>query len=216
MMSGTDPSNDAPTMDASHHAGDVDPLHDGAFSRRELSKGKRSLVFAVVAILWLVLDIVTKGIANSHTVGQVFAVPLPGIIDLKLVHNTGGAWGMFGDMTLLLGIISALICVAIIVFVFFCKDLTSLSVISLALVFAGGLGNAIDRFEYGYVIDFISTAFIDFPVFNVADIGVTCGIVLFLISLIGFKGSYGEKDVDIETCDRDSRSRGKDMTGGGE
>ena len=49
---------------------------------------------------------------------------------------------------------------------------------------AGGIGNAIDRFVRGYVVDLIDPTFIDFPVFNVADIGVTIGIVLFMASLI--------------------------------
>ena len=52
------------------------------------------------------------------------------------------------------------------------------------LVVAGGIGNAIDRFSQGYVVDFIEPVFIDFPVFNVADIGVTCGFVLFLVGVI--------------------------------
>ena len=49
---------------------------------------------------------------------------------------------------------------------------------------AGGIGNAIDRFAQSYVVDFIEFSFIDFPVFNVADIGVTCGFVLLFIGLI--------------------------------
>ena len=52
------------------------------------------------------------------------------------------------------------------------------------VVVAGGLGNAIDRFALGYVVDFIEPVFIDFPVFNVADIGVTCGFVLFFAGML--------------------------------
>ena len=54
---------------------------------------------------------------------------------------------------------------------------------SVACVVGGGLGNMVDRLARGSVTDFIATAFIDFPVFNVADIAVTCGIA---ISLIGY------------------------------
>ena len=49
---------------------------------------------------------------------------------------------------------------------------------------SGGLGNAIDRFSQLYVVDFIDFTFIDFPVFNVADIGVTCGFVLLVIGYL--------------------------------
>ena len=55
-----------------------------------------------------------------------------------------------------------------------------------ALVVAGGLGNAFDRFMLGYVVDFINLTFIDFPVFNIADIGVTCGFVLAAIAFLFF------------------------------
>ena len=50
-------------------------------------------------------------------------------------------------------------------------------------MFAGGLGNAVDRFTLGYVVDFIDPVFIDFPTFNIADIGVTCGFVIFFAAL---------------------------------
>ena len=53
-----------------------------------------------------------------------------------------------------------------------------------ALIVAGGLGNALDRFTLGYVVDFIDTTFISFPTFNVADIGVTCGFVLFFAGML--------------------------------
>ena len=56
--------------------------------------------------------------------------------------------------------------------------------IGLGLVIGGGIGNAIDRFVLGYVVDFIDLSFMDFPVFNIADIGVTCGLALFLIGWI--------------------------------
>ena len=76
-------------------------------------------------------------------------------------------------------------CIAIaLFFLFLSKNISIPETIGMALVFAGGIGNAIDRFAQGYVVDFIHFVFIDFPVFNIADIGVTCGMVLFLVSFI--------------------------------
>ena len=64
-----------------------------------------------------------------------------------------------------------------------------------ALVVAGGIGNAIDRFIQGYVVDFIELSFMDFPVFHIADIGVTCGVVLIFIAVIFFwRGDDGASD----------------------
>ena len=58
--------------------------------------------------------------------------------------------------------------------------------VSLMLLFAGALGNAIDRVFRGFVVDFIKTSFINFPVFNVADIAITVGAALFIIYLMFF------------------------------
>ena len=53
----------------------------------------------------------------------------------------------------------------------------------IAAVYGGGLGNMIDRVRLGYVVDMIETSFMDFPVFNVADIFITCGCILMLLHL---------------------------------
>lgn len=142
------------------------------------------LTFVLVAVVWFALDLVTKGIFNAYEPGQVVGGPFLGIFQFTLVHNTGGAWGIFGDMTMLLGVFSLVVCIGLAAYVFAYAPESSLStVVGVALVVAGGVGNAIDRFTLGYVVDFIQPVFIDFPVFNIADIGVTCGIVLFVVSL---------------------------------
>ena len=57
---------------------------------------------------------------------------------------------------------------------------------AISLIFAGAMGNGIDRFFRGYVVDFIETTFINFSVFNVADILITIGSILFIIYVILF------------------------------
>ena len=61
---------------------------------------------------------------------------------------------------------------------------SSFQLILIAIIAAGGIGNAIDRLVTGYVVDFICFDFIDFPVFNIADIGVTCGITILAAILL--------------------------------
>ena len=141
-------------------------------------------VFAAVACAWILLDRLTKLWADTVEPGSVLVDDIFGLFELRLVHNTGAAWGIFSDATQLLGIFSIVVCVAILVilFTYLRKRGSMAETVFLALVFAGGLGNAIDRIQYSYVVDFINAKFIDFPVFNVADIGVTCGIVAFLIA----------------------------------
>lgn len=152
----------------------------------DTKRSRNTLVFGIVALAWLALDTLTKSYFNgSYAVGEVVTGPLLGLVRFHLVHNTGAAWGMFGDSTFLLGVMSLIVCVLLTVYLFFLAHRPStLQVVGVALVVAGGLGNAFDRFALGYVVDFIEPVFIDFPVFNVADIGVTCGFVLFLVGVI--------------------------------
>jgi signal peptidase II len=57
-------------------------------------------------------------------------------------------------------------------------------------IYGGGLGNMIDRFRLGYVVDMIETTFMEFPVFNVADCFITCGCILMMAHLILFNKEF--------------------------
>lgn len=142
-------------------------------------------VFAAVVLLWLAADIATKAVCNGYGLGEVIAGPFLGLVQFRLAHNTGAAWGMFGDSTFALGVMSLLVCAALAAYlVATARRANLVEVVGIALVVAGGLGNALDRFTLGYVVDFIDTTFIEFPTFNVADIGVTCGFVLFFVGML--------------------------------
>ncbi|MCR2036496.1 signal peptidase II [Adlercreutzia caecimuris] len=142
-------------------------------------------VFAAVVLLWLAADIATKAVCNGYGLGEVIAGPFLGLVQFRLAHNTGAAWGMFDDSTFALGVMSLLVCAALTAYLIATAKRANLAeVIGVALVVAGGLGNALDRFTLGYVVDFIDTTFIEFPTFNVADIGVTCGFVLFFAGML--------------------------------
>ena len=167
---------------------------DGVFSR--VSWGKFSLFF-IVALAWFALDVASKTYANSSDRDDVFAGPFGGLFQFKLTYNTGAAWSMFSGSTLLLGLIAVVVLIVLLfLMAIFSRHVTWIEAFSLGLVFAGGIGNALDRFTLGYVVDFIQTLFISFPTFNVADIGITCGVVLFLISFLyrTFKQDSEEKE----------------------
>lgn len=143
-------------------------------------------LFVPMMVIWVVIDQLTKAYFNgSYEVGQVITQPIAGIFRFHLVYNTGGAWSIFSGATWALGAFSLVVCVALTAYLFAsAREATGAEAVGLALVVAGGLGNAIDRFALGFVVDFIEPVFIDFPVFNVADIGVTCGFVIFFIALL--------------------------------
>ena len=145
---------------------------------------RNAAIFFPVAALWLVLDLATKAFFNGFPPGTVVTGPMLGLIQFRVAHNTGAAWGMFDQSTVALGVMSLVVCAALTVYLFTAGRHASVpETLGVALIVAGGIGNAVDRFTLGYVVDFIDPAFIDFPVFNMADIGVTCGIVVFVAAL---------------------------------
>ena len=145
----------------------------------------RTVVLVAIVVIWVVLDQLTKSLVAGQELGVRFAGPFLGLIDFRLVHNTGGAWGIFEGNPAALGVFSLVVCVLLLGYYFWQRrEVNMLQTVGIALIVAGGIGNVIDRFAQGYVTDFIEFSFFDFPVFNVADIGVTCGFVLLFLGLI--------------------------------
>ena len=115
-------------------------------------------------------------------VGSVGAIN--GFLEWNYVENTGAAFGSFSGNTALLSIITAVIIIAGIAVIILKKINNKFLLVTATVIIAGGLGNLIDRIFRGYVVDFIKVLFIDFPVFNFADILVTCGSFMLIIYLI--------------------------------
>lgn len=111
---------------------------------------------------------------------------LPGVMDLTYVQNTGAAFSIFEDHTWVLAILSAIIAAGLIVLLF--KNVFShpFGRTTLALVIGGAIGNLIDRVAFGFVTDMFRTLFMNFAVFNVADICVVVGGILFTIYFLFF------------------------------
>ncbi|WP_251197961.1 signal peptidase II [Anaerotardibacter muris] len=144
---------------------------------------RNRIAFCVIVVLWVFFDRVTKIWFEGRPAGAS-AIDVGGIVELKLAHNFGAAWSSFSGMTMGLIVVTFILCIVIVTYALMVSKAASmLEMVGLALVFAGGVGNLIDRMVNGYVIDFISPLFIDFPTFNIADTGITCGIVCVIIAL---------------------------------
>ncbi|MDO4753510.1 MAG: signal peptidase II [Bacillota bacterium] len=148
----------------------------------------------VCSLLLIALDQWTKYLALQHLQGRAPIVLLDNILGFRFLENNGAAWGMLGGQRLLLLIAPVIGCGALAYFYFKTRGRNSiLLALGIALIFAGGAGNLIDRaFRDGHVVDFIEVLFIQFPVFNVADICVTCGSVLSAIYLLFVEGRKNE------------------------
>ncbi len=140
-------------------------------------------------LVFIICAIVLFGIDRLSKIWAVNCLPeegmgfIPGIIGFALVFNSGGSFGMFQGATWLFLLISTAAAIAILIYLIKYKKHTTFESLLMAAVFSGALGNAFDRFVNGMVTDFIYFKFVNFAVFNVADICITTGVVLWLIYL---------------------------------
>ena len=149
------------------------------------------ILMGIMAVCIVAIDQVTKFItvANIPLLGNVPAID--GVFHFTFVQNTGAAFSSFEGMQWLFALIFALFTAGVIwEFATRRMGFTTLERWCIAAVWAGGLGNMIDRVRLGYVVDMICTDFITFPVFNVADIFITCGCILLLVHLVFFNKGF--------------------------
>ena len=163
----------------------------------EIKKRKTYIGIGIVLIAALVfLDQFTKHLAVLHLKDQPNIIWVKGVMELEYLENRGAAFGILQNQQWLFILLFFLFVTAVIIF--YCrmpleKKYLPVQIISLFLI-AGGLGNLIDRIRLGYVIDFFYFSLINFPIFNVADIYVTVGMVILFILLIFY---YKEEDFDL-------------------
>ena len=119
------------------------------------------------------------------TIGDSYTV-IPHFLNITSHRNNGAAWGILsGKMGFF--VIITLIILAILI-IFYIKEAKGnlFMQIALSLLFAGAIGNFIDRLFHGEVVDFIDTNIFgyDFPIFNVADSSLTVGVIFIIIALL--------------------------------
>ena len=120
---------------------------------------------------------------------------IPGLLQLTYVQNTGAAFSSFEGQQWLFALIF-LVFTGMIVWEFFRNTMkfTTFEWWCIAAIYGGGLGNMIDRIRMGYVVDMIETTFMEFPVFNVADIFITCGCIAMMVSLVFFNKTFWKEE----------------------
>lgn len=135
-------------------------------------------------IILVAVDQVVKKAAVANLQGKEPKVLIKNIIGLTYAENTGAAFSFMSNSTTLLSVITLVLLLAGAAALFTGKIRGKLLSVCAVLIISGGTGNLIDRFAQGYVVDYIETLFIDFPVYNLADIFVTCGVFVVCIYLI--------------------------------
>ncbi len=162
-------------------------------AKKKLTKKMRDhvrsrAIFSVASltILWVILlDRLSKiYFTSTLDVGETIPI-IANRIHFTLVYNTGIAFGLLKGRNEILLIIPAFIIAAILIHLFISSRkgiAPPLYVFSFALIIGGAAGNLIDRFSYGYVIDFIDLRI--WPVFNIADSCITIGTIILILLCI--------------------------------
>jgi len=108
------------------------------------------------------------------------------ILTIDYIRNYGAAFNILSGSRLFLSLIS-IISTIILMYLIFIREDRRINKYGLSFIVAGSIGNGVDRIFYGYVIDFIKIKFVDFPVFNIADIAINIGILVMIINYFRYR-----------------------------
>lgn len=140
------------------------------------------IAIVIILILTICDQLLKSWVASSIVLGGSKQL-IPGIIELTNLRNSGAAWSIFEGQQTLFTIITIIAIIVIGYFIWqYRKNISML--IGLSLIMAGTIGNFIDRLRQGYVVDMFETTFINFPIFNIADMCLTLGVIWLIICIL--------------------------------
>ncbi len=147
-----------------------------------INKIQTKLYFLSFSIFIIILDQITKYLIfyNYKTVINKDFL----LFRLDFVKNYGAAFSIFSGHRIFLSCISIIFTILLIFFILRKNSLNSFDLYSYSFILGGTIGNGIDRILRGFVIDFINLNIINFPVFNIADISINIGFILYLYSIL--------------------------------
>ncbi len=149
-----------------------------------MKKRTSYIIILSIIIVGIVLDLVSKHFfALRFETNSQKIVVIPNLFEFVFVKNTGAAYGIFGDSTVMLSVVSILFIIGFVLFDIFNHKNDWLYIFGIGLILSGAIGNLVDRLFLGYVRDFISIKLFSF-VFNLADLFITAGVICFLVYLL--------------------------------
>lgn len=154
----------------------------------------------LVAVLCLTADQATKLWARNTLPLRQSEPFIPGILSFLLTSNTGAAFSLGAGNGILMTTLAAVMTVTLIVWTVRKqrRNATLMESIGMGFLIGGALGNLCDRFLRGSVTDFLNFLFMSFPVFNVADALIDCGLALLIISALKKPPTTSEQEAACE------------------
>ena len=143
----------------------------------------KKLLSLVIIVVGIVADQIFKNwIVANIQLGDTEKI-WPNVLSLTYIKNDGAAWSSFSGQQWFFLILTPIVLVVALWFLWK-KMAQNWYFIGLTLIIAGALGNFIDRIRQGFVVDMFQTEFINFPIFNIADILLSVGFVLLVIAIL--------------------------------
>lgn len=142
------------------------------------------MLYFIFAALIVLLDQLFKYYISMTVDFGAHVALIPGVIRLTYVENTGAAFGLFSNNARWVLVAVSGVCTVVMIVVLLRYKMRSWGRIGLAMVLGGAVGNLVDRVAIGYVVDMFEFEFVNFAVFNIADIFITVGGILFILYYI--------------------------------
>lgn len=140
----------------------------------------------LIAVLVLLSDQLSKAWATRVLAGRADQTLLPGLLNLTYTTNTGAAFSLFKGSSHVLGLVSLVASVAVAVWIIRegRRPMPWSRSLALGCLLGGALGNGLDRWRLGEVVDFLALVPVSFPVFNLADVAINLAVLAFAVDLI--------------------------------
>ncbi len=156
-------------------------------------KRKADKLIIVISLFFVLIDQIVKLVViNNMNLNQSIVV-INNFFSISYVRNIGAAFGLFAGKQILLIIVTMIFIYFLIDYILKIKKKDVFKIIYFSMILSGAIGNLIDRIFRGFVIDYLDfkLLFYDFPVFNLADILIVVGMLLFLLEII-IKGDIND------------------------
>ena len=178
----------------------------GSLPMAKLLRGTAGIITSIILVVFI-LDQITKeimvrqiGPGADRRISEV----IPGVLDFRFVRNTGSAFGLFQGQSAIISVL-AIGAISFLGLYYLRHGRNDwLIAVAIGLQMGGAIGNVVDRFRYGYVVDFVD--FPRFPTFNVADSAITVGVTLLMYALL-FR-DFQNPQPEHSTGDRNLQSSG--------
>lgn len=144
---------------------------------------KRGIIAGVIAALIVIDQLVKAYVVQNIAIGEIKSW-IPNLVSLTYLQNRGAAFSILQDQQWFFALITFVVMGVAVWYLHKHIEDSWWLVTGLVLIISGGLGNFIDRISQGFVVDMFHLDFINFAIFNVADIYLTVGVIVLVLAML--------------------------------